>query len=118
MSQSRTALERLGGSAVHICVDMQKLFSGDSDWALPWLPRVAPNIAAICQAHAARTIFTRFIPARRPGDGQGAWRDYYLRWSSMTIEAVGPEMLGLVPELAGFVPPAETIEKPVYSPWW
>lgn len=107
----------IGGSAVHICVDMQRLFGEGSDWALPWLPRVVPNIAAICRVHAARTIFTRFIPARRPGDGQGAWREYYRRWASMTIEAVGPQMIALVPELGGFSPPAEVVDKPVYSPW-
>ena len=46
-----------------------------------------------------RTIFTRFIPARRPGEGQGAWRRYYRHWASMTIEAVGADMVELMPEL-------------------
>ena len=31
-------------------------------------------------------MFTRFIPARRPGEGEGIWRRYYERWASMTIE--------------------------------
>jgi nicotinamidase-related amidase len=38
------------------------------------------------------------------------WRHYYERW-------VGPEMIGLVPDLAKFVPPARTLDKHVYSPW-
>jgi len=35
----------------------------------------------------------------------------------MTIEQLGSEMIGLVPELARFVPPARTFDKNVYSPW-
>jgi nicotinamidase-related amidase len=35
----------------------------------------------------------------------------------MTIEQLGSEMIGLVPELARFVPPAHTFDKNVYSPW-
>ena len=35
----------------------------------------------------------------------------------MTTERLGPEMIGLVPDLAKFVPPARTFDKHVYSPW-
>ena len=35
----------------------------------------------------------------------------------MTIDRLGPEMIGLVPDLARFVPPARTVDKHVYSPW-
>ena len=27
-------------------------------------------------------------------------------------------MVELMPELAHYVPPAQTLDKPVYSPWW
>jgi isochorismatase family protein len=104
-------------NAVHLCVDMQRMFSGGTDWAMPWLPRVLPNLVAIASAHPERTIFTRFIPAHSQGQGAGMWRRYYERWSSMTIDKLGPEMVDLVPELARFVPPARTFDKYVYSPW-
>jgi nicotinamidase-related amidase len=84
---------------------------------MPWLSRVMPNIAAIAAAHPEKTIFTRFIPARAPGQGVGMWQHYYERWESMTIDRIGPEMVGLVPDLAQFVPPARTFDKHVYSPW-
>ncbi|MCP2057677.1 UNVERIFIED_ORG: nicotinamidase-related amidase [Bradyrhizobium japonicum] len=84
---------------------------------MPWLPRVLPNVVAITSAHPERTIFTRFIPAQSPGQGAGMWRRYYERWSSMTIDRLGPEMVDLVQELARFVPPARTFDKYVYSPW-
>ena len=107
----------IGPRCVHVCVDMQRMFGEGTEWALPWMERVLPNIVEICEAHAARTVFTRFIPARRPGNGHGTWRRYYERWASMTIERVGADMIELAPELSRFVPPAETVDKPVYSPW-
>ena len=107
----------LGGTAVHICVDMQRMFAEGTEWKMPWLSRVLPNIVAITSVHPERTIFTRFIPARRPGDGVGMWRRYYEQWSSMTVEQLGPEMVDLVADLAAFVPPARTFDKHVYSPW-
>ena len=45
-------------------------------------------------AHPERTVFTRFIPAQKPGQGAGMWRRYYERWGSMTIDQLGPEMVG------------------------
>jgi hypothetical protein len=70
-----------------------------------------PNIIAITSAHAERTVFTRFIPAQKPGQGVGMWRHYYERWASMTIDRIGPDMGELVPALAAFVPPARVFDK-------
>lgn len=108
----------LGASCVHLCCDMQRMFLEDTDWHTPWMPRVLPMAVRLARAHPARTIFTRFIPARRPGEGHGTWQTYYRRWESMTIERLGKEMVELVPELAALVPPADVIDKVVYSPWF
>jgi hypothetical protein len=56
------------------------------------LGRVLPNIWRLPGAHPGRTIFTRFIPARKPSHGTGMWRHYYERWARMTIEQMGPDM--------------------------
>jgi Isochorismatase family len=56
--------------------------------------------------------------AERAGQGVGTWRRYYERWASMTLEALGAEMAGIVPALAAFVPPATVIDKRVYTPWY
>ena len=77
-----------GESAVHICVDMQRMFAECTDWKMPWLARVLPNIAGIASEHPERTIFTRFIPARKPGDGVGMWARYYERWASIRSSGV------------------------------
>jgi nicotinamidase-related amidase len=106
-----------GETAVHFCVDMQRMFAEATDWKMPWLKRVLPNIVSITSSHPEQTIFSRFIPARKPGQGIGMWKHYYGRWASMTIDALGPEMVDLVPDLAKFVPPARTFDKHVYSPW-
>jgi nicotinamidase-related amidase len=108
----------LTGSCLHLCVDMQRLFAENTDWHTPWMERVLPVVRRIAEARPAQTLFTRFIPAARPGEGAGTWRRYYERWSSMTLEALGPEMAELVPPLARLVPPAEAFDKRVYSPWW
>lgn len=109
--------EELSEKVVHICVDMQNMFARETEWHTPWMKRVAPRVARLVEAHPERTIFTRFIPAREPGEGEGTWKKYYERWASMTLENLPPDMVDLVPELKRFVPPAEVIDKRVYSPW-
>ncbi len=49
--------------------------------------------------------------------GWEMWRYYYERWGSMTLAELGPDILGRVPDLAPFIPPARIFNKHVYSPW-
>jgi hypothetical protein len=43
------ALRRpLGAEAVHLCIDMQRLFSADGIWPTPWMTRVLPSV--ICDS--------------------------------------------------------------------
>lgn len=107
----------LGESCMHLCVDMQRLFGPGYPWAVPWLEKVLPAIESICALHPHRTVFTRFIPAARVGDGRGTWARYYRKWAEVTLERIGTDAVRLVPALERFVPPAQTIDKAVYSPW-
>lgn len=107
----------LGANCVHLCVDMQRLFAEETAWHTPWMNRVLPAVVEITAKKPERTVFTRFIPAKRPGQGQGTWRRYYERWSSMTLAELDPGMIDLLPDLARFVPPATVIDKHVYGPW-
>lgn len=91
-----------GDSSVHLCVDMQRMFAEDTEWKMPWLERVLPNIVSITALHPNRTIFSRFIPAQHSGQGVGMWRHYYERWASMTVDKLGADMIDVVPELARF----------------
>ncbi|AZO48743.1 MAG: isochorismatase family protein [Mesorhizobium sp.] len=108
----------LGSSCVHLCVDMQRLFAEPSPWATPWMARVLPLIETLVARHAAQTIFTRFLPAQRPGQGVGTWKRYYDRWASMTMSELDPEMIELLPSLMRHSPPATVLDKHIYSPWF
>jgi nicotinamidase-related amidase len=105
----------LGPSTAHLCVDMQGLFSPEGPWCVDWMPRVVPVVAAIAERHADSTVFTRFVPPRRADDLPGRWRQYYTRWSEVTLERLDPRLVGLIPELAPFVPPAVVVDKHGYS---
>lgn len=107
----------LGDRCIHLCVDMQRLFAEPSEWVTPWITRVLPRIVSLAERTAEQTIFTRFMPAAKPGQGAGTWKRYYERWASMTIETIGPEMVELLPQLSSFCPPAHVVDKHVYSPW-
>jgi nicotinamidase-related amidase len=107
----------LGPNCVHLCVDMQRMFYEDTEWRTPWMPRVLPKIVDLAAACPERTVFTRFIPAERAGEGEGSWRRYYRRWPAMTLEKLGRDMIELAPPLQRLVPPAAMFDKRVYSPW-
>ena len=116
MGEERLYHGPLGEDCAHLCVDMQNLFV-DTDWHTPWMKRVLPVVERIARAKPDRTIFTRFVPAERPGEGGGTWRRYWERWASMTLESLPPGAVDLLPPLKELVPPAEVIDKRVYSPW-
>ena len=62
-----------GETAVHLCVDMQRMFAEATDWKMPWLERVMPNIVAITAAHrsgrSSRALSRPGSPARAAAYG-------------------------------------------------
>ena len=117
MSEWRARPGALGPNCLHLCVDMQRLFLEETDWHTPWMARVLPRVERLVAAHPARTIFTRFIPAQHPGEGRGTWAGYSRRWAAMTRDRLSPGLIDLAPGLARLAPPAEILDKAVYSPW-
>lgn len=107
----------LGPRTLHLCIDMQNLFAGDTPWHTPWMERVLPVVERIAAARPAQTVFTRFIPARDPDELPGSWRRYYQRWQELTLERIDPRLLELVAPLGRLVPPAGVVDKRVYSPF-
>jgi nicotinamidase-related amidase len=107
----------LTSRSVHLCVDMQRMFSADGPWPTPWMDRVLPAVAAIAERHPTRTVFTRFIPPYAPDDMPGTWKRFYRRWPNVTRSRLDPAMLELVAPLGQLVPPAVVMDKPVYSPF-
>jgi nicotinamidase-related amidase len=102
-------------NAVHLCVDMQRIFAKGGIWETPWMERVLPIIVAIAARYSARTVFTRFISPASPAEAPGQWRPYFERWKVATRQSLGGSQLDLVPELARYAPPATIVDKPAYS---
>ena len=102
-------------NAVHLCVDMQRIFSRGGIWETPWMDRILPTIVDIAGRYPERTVFTRFITPASPEEAPGQWQPYFERWKIATRNAPGAAQLDLVPELARFVPPATVVDKPTYS---
>lgn len=102
-------------NAVHLCVDMQRIFARGGIWETPWMERVLPTIVDVVEQCPSRTVFTRFITPASPEEAQGQWRPYFERWHVATRNGPGGAQLELVPDLARFAPPAAVIDKPTYS---
>lgn len=102
-------------NAVHLCVDMQRIFARGGLWETPWMERVLPAIAGIAARWPERTVFTRFITPVLADDAPGQWKAYYRRWTAATRAIIEPAQLDLVSELARYAPPAVVVDKPAYS---
>jgi nicotinamidase-related amidase len=105
----------LDRSALHIAIDMQRLFAERTEWFMPWFDRVLPNVVAIAYHAPERTLCTRFIPPEVPEQMAGAWQDYYRHWRAMTRDTLDRCLLELAEPLARLCPPARTLDKAVYS---
>jgi nicotinamidase-related amidase len=101
--------------SVHLCVDVQRIFSAEGPWPTPWMERVLPVIVTLASRHPERTVFTRFIPPERPEQMPGMWQAYYQRWRTATREFVDVGLLELMPPLSTLCPPATIINKTRYS---
>jgi nicotinamidase-related amidase len=101
--------------AVHVCVDMQRLFADETEWASPVVHEIAPVVARICARSPERTIFTRFLTPPRIEEARGQWKTYYRRWSSVLANRLDPDVFALLPELRKFVPPALVVDKYSHS---
>jgi nicotinamidase-related amidase len=105
----------LTARSVHLCIDMQRLFTADGPWPTPWMDRVLPAVVRIAERFPERTVFTRFLPPVRADDMPGTWRRYYEKWQDTTREKLDPRLLELVPSLAALAPRTHVIDKTRYS---
>jgi nicotinamidase-related amidase len=102
-------------TALHLCVDMQRLFAEPSPWFVPWMPRILPRVLAIVRHRPDKSVFTRFVPPEKPDDALGAWRLYYAEWREVTREFLDPRLLELIEPLRAAAPEASVFNKSVYS---
>src|SRR5436190_20639273 len=104
----------IGRGAIHLCIDMQRLFAPGGPWAAPWMERVLPVVTRLVEHAPRRTVFTRFITPWTPDDAGGMWRVYYGKWVDLTGHRIDPGFLELLPALASYVPPARVVDRNVY----
>ena len=50
-------------NAVHLCVDMQRIFSSDGPWPTPWMERVLPTVTRIAERFPESTVFNPLLSA-------------------------------------------------------
>jgi nicotinamidase-related amidase len=112
---AQTLLRPLTDRTVHLCIDMQRIFTDEGPWPTPWMGRVLPVVAELAGRHPQRTVFTRFITPAQPHEMPGTWQIYYERWRNATRAELDPGLLELVPPLAALAPPATVIDKTRYS---
>ncbi|MEX0810071.1 MAG: cysteine hydrolase [Dongiaceae bacterium] len=105
----------LGPDTVHVCVDMQRLFGEETQWHTRDLAAILKNTARIVAHAPASTILTRFRTPNTADEAPGQWRNYYQRWDRVLASQLPEEMFGVMPDLAGFAPPAVEIDKTTYN---
>jgi nicotinamidase-related amidase len=108
-------LRDLGPNAVHVAVDVQRLFAEPTSWHVPDITEIVPNIQAIARAMPGCTLFTRFVVPMRAEDATGQWRPYYEHWSEFTGAVLPPDRLDLVEDLAALATPGTVFDKLTYS---
>jgi nicotinamidase-related amidase len=104
MANSSLAHGKLDERTIHLCVDMQVMFAGDTPWRVAWFPEVLPRVREIAERQPRRTVFTRFVPPARAEGATGGWRRYFERWREFTGEHINPRWIELVPPLAARSP--------------
>lgn len=105
-------------SAIHLCLDMQRLFAPGAVWSTPWMYKVLPIVGRIAEVFQPRNVFTRFIPPSQADEASGRWHVFYLKWSNVTRESLDRDAIRLIPELERFTPPATVFDKSVYSAFY
>jgi len=89
----------LDGDALHICIDMQRVFLEPGPWyGEACLGVIAPQQRLIRHA-PARSLFTRFITANTADEATGSWQRYYRQWHAVTQAEAGAGILDLHPEI-------------------
>ena len=105
----------MSSSAVHVVIDMQRLFLEGTAWGSRNTQTLVAPILGLLRHRPSAAIFTRFITPRRKEDAPGTWSYFYDHWPSVLQDNMDPALLDLVPEFTGFVPPGEIADKFTYS---
>ena len=101
--------------AMHIVIDMQRLFVEHPDWAVKDISRIRKEVTWLAEHKPGRTFWTRFVPARNATSAQGAWRKYYERWPTATLDGGGADYVELLLEHRTLAGKAGIFDKSTFS---
>jgi nicotinamidase-related amidase len=86
-----------GEGRLLVVVDAQEAFQVPGPWQVPGMGELVPRWRALAERFGPeRSLFTRFVPPRRP---RGSWRGYYRRWPE--YRSPDRAIWRLVPSLEG-----------------
>lgn len=106
---------KIGKDALHICIDMQLVFLQPGPWYCTEGVNILEPIKNLIGQKTAKTIFTRFITPENAKDAQGAWKQYYAHWESMTKERMNPSLLDIHPDLLNKARHSIVLDKKTYD---
>jgi nicotinamidase-related amidase len=101
--------------ALHVVVDMQRLFAEHPDWAVKDVARIRKEVIWLAEHKPGRTLWTRFIPAQNADAAKGSWRKYYEQWPSATLDGGGADYVDLVLEHRTLAGKASVFDKSTFS---
>jgi len=101
--------------AMHVVIDMQRLFADHPDWAVKDIGRIRAEVLRLAEKRPGRTFWTRFVPAQNAAAAAGSWRRYYERWPRATLEGGGRDYVDLIPEHRLLAGKAAVFDKPGFS---
>lgn len=95
-----------------VVIDPQRIFADPtSDWGSPMFPAIVDPVRRLAAAAGARTVVTRWVPARDP---QGSWAAYLKAWPFADVPEDDP-LLELVPEMADLS--QQVVAVPTFGKW-
>jgi nicotinamidase-related amidase len=101
--------------AMHVVIDMQRLFAEHPDWAVKDVARIRKDVTWLAERKPGRTLWTRFIPARNVETAKGSWRKYYEQWPSATLDGGGADYIDLLLEHRTLAGQAAVFDKSTFS---
>ena len=111
--RARLMLSPLSPHTKHVVIDLQRLFAEPHGWHVPSIAQILPNVLALCQTTADKTLYSRFITPPHPKASTGRWQNLYQAYPNVT--GLAPAILALIEPLAKIAQPSQIFDKTTYS---
>src|ERR1700754_4103351 len=101
--------------AMHIVIDMQRLFAEHPDWTVKDIGRIRKEVTWLAEHKPGRTLWPRFIPAQKAEAAEGSWRKHYAQGPSAPLDGGGADYVDLLPEHRTLAGNAVRFDKTTFS---